>query len=295
MNQHTKVSLEGVGAALITPFKEDKSIDFDAFARLLDHTGPYLDYFVVNGTTAESPTLAAEEVKQLLGMVHEKNIYQRPVVLGLGGNHTAKVLQSIESTDFSNIAAVLSSSPAYNKPTQEGIRQHYTEIANASPVPVILYNVPGRTASNILPETAIRLSEHPNIIGIKEASGNLVQCLSIIKHTPKDFLLISGDDLLTLPILSMGGVGAISVIANAFPKEFCAYVHCGMNGDFITAQKLLADQLETNELLFAEGNPAGVKMALHLRGICSPDVRLPLVPASAELKAKLEEAMKEIV
>ncbi len=287
-------SLKGVGAALVTPFNADKSLDIKGFERLLAHTMPYLDYLVINGTTAESPTLAPQELQQLLATVKQMNDRKLPVVLGLGGNYTAKVLQTMEATDFTGIDAILSASPAYNKPTQEGIYQHYTHIADACPVPVVLYNVPGRTSSNLTADTTIKLSKHPNIIGIKEASGNLTQCLAIAKHTSEDFLLISGDDLLTIPVVSIGGVGAISVIANAFPKQFCAYVHCAMNGDYTTAQKLLAQQLETNELLFAEGNPAGVKMALHLLGVCEPYVRLPLVQASEGLKKELSESIKEI-
>lgn len=288
------VQLQGVGAALVTPFDAQGKLDMAGFGRLLQHTGPFLDYFVVNGTTAESPALSKQELQELVDYTKKHNTWQKPIVLGVGGNHTAQVLEKIQNTDFEGISAILSASPAYNKPTQEGIYQHYLAIADTCPVPVILYNVPGRTSSNMEASTTIKLAQHPNIIGIKEASGNLMQCMAIQKHTPQNFLLISGDDLLTIPIISIGGQGAISVIANAFPKEFCAYTHQALQGDYAAATETMLRQLETNQLLFAEGNPAGVKMALSLLGVCGPQVRLPLVQASEGLKEQLRVAMEGV-
>jgi 4-hydroxy-tetrahydrodipicolinate synthase len=286
--------LSGVGTALVTPFTESGALDLDGFRRLLAHVGPHTDYWVLNGTTAESPTLEPAEVQALLACLHAENRWKRPVVLGIGGNNTAQLLDAIAHADFSGICAVLSSAPAYNKPSQEGYFQHYTKLADACPVPIILYNVPGRTASNVEAATTIRLSRHPNIIGIKEASGNLFQCLAIAKHAEPGFLLISGDDLLTVPIVSIGGHGAISVMSNAFPKQFCGYVRAALQGDYAEARRLVLQQLETNQLLFAEGNPTGVKAALALLGVCGPQVRLPLVPATESLVRQLREAMQGI-
>jgi 4-hydroxy-tetrahydrodipicolinate synthase len=209
------------------------------------------------------------------------------LVYGLGGNNTHEVTETIASTDLEGIAAVLSVSPYYNKPSQQGIYQHYVQVANACPVPVILYNVPGRTGSNMSAETTLRLAAHDNIIGIKEASGNLEQCMSIAKHKPADFLLISGDDLLTLPMITFGAVGVISVLANAFPKKFSHMVRLGLEYKFDQASKLLHDFVDINPLMYEEGNPVGVKVLLERFGVCTPAVRLPLVEASAGLKDRI--------
>lgn len=284
----------GVGAALVTPFDAAGKVDFQGLENLLKHTGPHLDYFVVNGTTAESPTLSKQEKQEVLAFIKQHNPYQNKIVFGIGGNHTQQVLETIKETDFDGIDAILSVSPAYNKPSQEGIYQHYKAIADACPVPVILYNVPPRTSSNMLAATSLRLAEHANVIAVKEASGDLVQCQAIVKSKPADFLLLSGDDLLTVPMISIGGSGVISVIANAFPEQFCGYVHAALAGDYASAQQLMKPLLEINQLLFAEGNPAGVKLALEILGVCEAHVRLPLIKGSKELKAKLAAYIDKI-
>jgi len=264
----TSIQFRGVGAALVTPFDGEGNVDFQGLENLLKHTGPHLDYFVVNGTTAESPTLSKKEKQDVLDFIKSHNPYGNQIVFGIGGNHTQQVLQTIQETDFNGIDAILSVSPAYNKPTQEGIYQHYKAIADASPVPVILYNVPPRTASNVLAATTLRLAE--------------------------GFQLLSGDDLLTIPMASIGGTGVISVIANAFPEQFCAYVHAALEGDYQQAQQLMLPLLEINQLLFVEGNPAGVKAALELQGVCQGTVRLPLIQASEELKKQLKFYMDKL-
>lgn len=290
----TSSQFRGVGAALVTPFDAEGNVDFLGLEKLLKHTGPHLDYFVVNGTTAESPTLSKKEKQEVLEFIKANNPYNNKIVFGIGGNNTQQVLETINETDFNGIDGILSVSPAYNKPTQEGIYQHYLAIANASPVPVILYNVPPRTSSNVLASTSLRLASHPNIVAIKEASGDLVQCQEIVRDMPSDFILLSGDDLLTVPMVSVGGAGVISVIANAFPKQFCAYVNAALEGDYQRAQHLMMPLLEINQLLFAEGNPSGVKLALEVLGICGSEVRLPLIKGSDVLKAKLTNEIHKL-
>jgi 4-hydroxy-tetrahydrodipicolinate synthase len=292
--QNSPIQFQGVGVALVTPFDEAGNVDYDGLLKLLEHTGPHVDYFVVNGTTAESPTSTAQERLDILTFVKKHNRWKKPLVYGVGGNSTNSLLGILSRSDFEGIDAILSVSPYYNRPSQEGLYRHYTQLADACPVPVILYNVPPRTASNMEASTTIRLSQHPNIIGIKEASGNLVQCQTILKHAAPGFMLISGDDVLTVPMLSVGGVGVISVIANAFPKEFCQYVHSAMKGDYAKAQKEMMPLFDINQLLFAEGNPTGVKAALALQGICKPYLRMPLIEASENLTKQLQEAMKEL-
>ena len=212
--------LKGTGVALVTPFNDDLSVDFDGLLSLLKHTAQGVDYYVVQGTTGETATTSVEEKASILKFVREHNPKSLPLVYGIGGNNTQAVIETIKSTDLTGVTALLSVSPYYNKPSQEGIYQHFTMVADASPIPVILYNVPGRTQSNIAASTTLRLAKHENIIGIKEASGDLVQCMAIAKDAPKDFLLISGDDLLTTPMMAVGAVGVISVLANAFPTTF---------------------------------------------------------------------------
>ena len=209
--------LYGIGVALVTPFEANGEIDFPSLKKVLNHTSGNVDYFVVMGTTGESVTLSKEEKKQVLDFVLKNNPRKLPIVYGIGGNNTAAVLEEIQQTDLSQVDALLSVSPAYNKPSQEGIIRHFYSLADQTPVPIILYNVPGRTASNLTAHTILRLAEHKKIVGVKEASGNLEQCMKIVKEKPSDFMLISGDDLLTLPIYAIGGVGVISVLANAYP------------------------------------------------------------------------------
>lgn len=280
--------LWGTGVALVTPFDQKGSIDFKSLKKLLTHTARGVDYFVVMGTTGESATLSKEEKKEVLDFVLANNPKNLPVVYGIGGNNTQSVLDEIKATDLKGIAALLSVSPYYNKPSQEGIYQHFKAVAAASPVPVILYNVPGRTASNLTAETTLRLASVKNIIGIKEASGNMEQCMKIAKEKPKDFLLISGDDLLTLPLYAIGGVGVISVLANALPQVFLKIKeHAGSN--LAKAQAEQFKLLEINAPMYEEGNPVGVKYLLSLKNVCGPAVRLPLVAASEGLRRKIEK------
>lgn len=280
--------LKGTGVALVTPFASNLDVDYDGLRQLLDFTiAGGVEYLVVNGTTGESVTTTTEEKAAILAFVKQHVNSRVPLVYGLGGNNTREVLEAIQKTDLEGIAAVLSVSPYYNKPSQQGIIQHYTQIADACPVPVILYNVPGRTGSNMAPETTVRLAAHKNIVGIKEASGNLEQCMYISKHKPADFLLISGDDMLTLPMLTSGAVGVISVLANAFPEKFSNMVRLGLSNQFKEAADLLFDFVDINPMMYEEGNPVGVKALLERFGVCGGAVRLPLVEASAGLKDRL--------
>lgn len=277
----------GVGVALVTPFREDSSIDWDGLERMIRHvTDGGVDYLVIQGTTGESATISQEEKAAVLQFVKEHNPGKLPVVYGVGGNVTAKVVEEIKKTDFSGVDAILSVCPYYNKPGKRGVIAHYTAIADASPVPVIMYNIPGRTGINMASSTVIELAQHPNIIGVKEASCIIEQCMEIFRDKPEDFLLISGDDVQAVPIISIGGVGVMSVIANAFPKQFSAVVHAALKGDFATARKGLGSFLDIDPLLYEEGNPVGVKGILDTLGIISSDVRLPLMKASDELREK---------
>lgn len=279
--------LYGTGVALVTPFTAEGEIDFKSLKKLLNHTAKGVDYYVVMGTTGESATLSKEEKKQVLEFVLKNNSKNLPIVYGIGGNNTQQVLEDINQTDFTGITAVLSVSPYYNKPSQEGIYQHFKLVAGKCPVPIILYNVPGRTASNLAASTTLRLAEHSNIIGIKEASGNMEQCMKIAMDKPKEFMLISGDDLLTVPLYSIGAVGVISVLANAYPVVFKKMKEYSFAGDFTKAQKELFKLVDINGPMYEEGNPVGVKYLLSLMGVCSPDVRLPLMPASSALQKKI--------
>jgi len=282
----------GTGVALVTPFKTDRSLDPEAHLRLLDFTiDGGVDYLVINGTTGESVTTTAAERKQLLQSALERVNNRVPIVYGIGGNHTSAILDTIRSFDFTGISAILSVSPYYNKPSQEAIYQHYVALADACPVPVILYNVPGRTGSNISAATTVRLAQHPNIIGIKEASGNLTQCMHIVRDKPEEFLVISGEDLLTVPMASFGMDGVISVLANAFPEEFSRMTRLALEGNFAEAGKLSLKFLDLDPLMYEESNPVGVKAALEMKGICSRFVRQPLLPASEALVEKIRKAM----
>ncbi|PKQ69938.1 4-hydroxy-tetrahydrodipicolinate synthase [Raineya orbicola] len=286
--------LKGVGVALVTPFTEDYQLDLASFEKLLAHTTNIgVDYWVIQGTTGESPTTTKHEKKTLLEFAKQNNPKNLPIVYGIGGNNTENLLQTIQETDFSGITAILSASPYYNKPSQAGIVAHYEKLAEASPVPIILYNVPGRTSSNLTAETTLKLAQHPNIIGIKEASGNLMQCMEIARQKPKDFLLISGDDMLTVPMISFGAVGVISVMANAL-KAFNDMTHYALTGDFTKATEKMFEILPLNDLMYVEGNPVGIKQLLNEMGICGSQVRLPLVKASQELAEKIRKAMQKL-
>jgi 4-hydroxy-tetrahydrodipicolinate synthase len=280
-------TLYGTGVALVTPFTEELDIDFKALKKLLQHTAKGVDYYVVMGTTGEAATCTHEEKDNVLAFVKENNPKDLPIVYGIGGNNTREVIESIKATDFRGVSALLSVSPYYSKPPQEGIVRHFTAIADACPVPIILYNVPGRTSSNLTADTTLRLAEHKNIIGTKEASANLEQCMKISKYAPKDFLLLSGDDMQTVAMYSIGAKGVISVLANAYPTVFRKIKEHAFAGNFSRASEQLFKLLEINAPMYAEGNPVGVKCLLEYLGICRSAVRLPLVEASKGLKASI--------
>lgn len=279
--------LYGTGVALVTPFSERGEVDFTSLRRLLRHTARGVDYYVVMGTTGESATLSADEKAAILDFVRDHNPKKLPVVYGIGGNNTQHVLDAIGQTDFSGVDALLSVSPYYNKPSQEGIFQHFKAIAKASPVPVILYNVPGRTSSNLTADTTLRLAQHPNIGAIKEASGNLEQCMRIAREKPKDFQLISGDDLMSVALYAIGATGVISVLANAYPVIFKKIKEHALAGNYAKARQEIFKILDVNPLMYEEGNPVGLKVLLAQMGICSAAVRLPLARASAGLEKKI--------
>ncbi len=287
-------SLKGVGVALVTPFDAEGNVDYKGLSRLLKHTAKGVDYYVVLGTTGESATLTSEEKKQVLQFVKDNNTAKLPIVYGIGGNSTQEVLHQISASNLAGVNAILSVSPYYNKPTQEGIIKHYTAIADACPVPVILYNVPGRTASNISAITTLQLAEHRNIIGIKEASGNFEQCLQIAKEKPKNFLLISGDDMLTIPLASIGSAGVISVLANAYPIIFKKINEAILANNFAKASKELFKLIAINPLMYEEANPVGLKFLLSELKICSSEVRLPLVKASDFLQERINKLAEVI-
>lgn len=282
---------KGTGVAIVTPFNSDKSVDYNSLEKLVNHLIENgIDYLVVQGTTGESVTLTQNEKKETLAFIQKVNNGRLPIVLGIGGNCTATVVDAFQSTDLTGVDAILSVSPYYNKPTQEGIYQHYKAIAEVSTLPIILYNVPGRTSSNILPETTLRLARNfDNIIAVKEASGSLEQCMEIIDNKPEGFLVISGDDAITLPFVASGGDGVISVIANAFPKGFSDMVNSALNHDIKIAQEIHYKYFEMIHYLFVEGNPAGVKAALKVLGITNDSVRLPLVNVSDKTNNKIKE------
>ncbi len=282
----------GTGVALVTPFTKELAVDYAGLGKLLDFAlDGNVNYLVINGTTAESATTTDKEKAEILTFVKQHVNGRVPLMYGLGGNNTQQVIDTIAATDFDGLDAILSVSPAYNKPSQLGIYQHFLMIAEASPVPVMLYNVPGRTSSNMTAETTLKLALHENIIGIKEASGNLEQCMGIAKHKPEDFLLVSGDDLLTVPMISFGAEGAISVLANAFPEKFSSMVQLALKGNFKEASNLLLSFVDLNPLMYEESNPVGVKALLERFGICSASVRMPLLEATSGLKARLEKLL----
>ena len=278
----------GVAPALVTPMFADGQIDFQGLKKLVQHvTDGGVDYMVVHGTTGESATTDKKEQKAILDFVKEHNSKKLPIVYGIGGNNTPSVVQSLKDIDFQGVDAILSVCPYYNKPGSRGVIAHYTAIADASPVPVIMYNIPGRSGINMSSATTLTLAQHPNIIGIKEASCIIEQCMEINKDKPEDFLLISGDDVQSVPTIACGGVGIISVIANAIPKKFTEMIHAALDGDFLKARTILGHFLAIDPLLYEEGNPVGVKKILELKGICSSEVRLPLMKASDELAERM--------
>ncbi len=289
--------LTGTGVALVTPFRNDDSIDFKALKKLVEHViQGGVDYLVVMGTTGENPVLSEQEQKAVLNYVVDVSEKKVPIVFGIGGNNTQDVVTRIKNTDFEHIDAILSATPYYNKPTQKGLYIHYKTLASASPVPMILYNVPGRTSVNLDAETTLNLSaDFENIIAIKEASGNLNQIMQILKNKSADFSVISGDDNFTLPYIALGMQGVISVTANAYPKEMSDMVRAALKNDFKTARQIHYKLLDFTDSLFLEGNPAGVKAALEVLGITSKFVRLPLASVSRSTYSLIGDLMKKMV
>jgi 4-hydroxy-tetrahydrodipicolinate synthase len=283
-------SIIGTGVALVTPFKKDFSVDVEALARIVNYQiDNGINYLVVLGTTAENATLTQEEKELVIQTVVTANKGRLPLVLGVGGNNTHKIIEELQTRDFSNFVAILSVSPYYNKPTQEGIYQHFKAIANASPVPVILYNVPGRTGSNMLPSTVLRLAnEFKNVVAIKEAAGDIVQAMSIIKDKPKDFHVISGDDMIALPMVLAGGSGVISVIGQGFPKQFSDLIQFGLDRKVDEAFQLHYKLAESIDMIFEQGNPGGIKEVLKSLGISDNCMRLPLVNVNSDLANRID-------
>ncbi len=286
----------GTGVAVTTPFTSDHSIDHESLKKHIQFLRDGgIDFLVILGTTGESVTLFDDEKKAVVNTVKEANQGTLPFVLGIGGNNTAAILEKIEKTDFKGIDGILSVAPYYNKPTQRGLYQHFKVIAEKSPVPVILYNVPGRTGKNIAPETIVQLAkDFDNIVGVKEASGSFTQAMHIIQNKPEDFAVVSGEDGITLPLMSIGIEGIISVLGNAFPKEWSTMINYARKNDFQSAQEIHYKMFPIIEKLFAEGNPAGIKCALNLKGIIENNLRLPLVPVSKELENELKEMIDNL-
>jgi len=285
--------IKGTGVALVTPFNEDKSVDYKGLENLLNHViDGGIDYLVLMGTTGESVTLSKGEKVAVVDFCKKINNSRVPVVLGIGGNNTMQVVEDIKSANLDGIDAILSVSPAYNKPSQEGIYQHYKMISENCPLPIIVYNVPGRTASNISAETTVRLAnDFENIVAVKEASGDMDQIMKIIKNKPSNFVVLSGDDGLTLPMIHMGAEGVISVIGQSHPKEYSDMVSFGLSGNQEIANQLHNKLYDFYVPLYAEGNPVGIKACLELLGICKSQVRLPLVEASDAIKNELKSLM----
>ncbi len=288
--------LHGAGVALVTPFNSDESVDFEALGQLIDlQINEGMDYLVSLGTTGEVATLTNDERKRIWDFTVKRVNGRLPLVAGIGGNNTAEIVEQIKNFDPTGFCSILSVSPYYNKPTQEGIYQHYKAIATASPLPIILYNVPGRTGSNITAQTTLRLAnDFSNIVAIKEASGNFAQFSEILRDKPKDFLLISGDDPVTLPMMALGAAGIISVIGNALPKRVATLAKLCAAGNYIEARSIHNDLLNITDLCFIEGNPAGVKYILREMGIGKDTLRLPLVPISAKTQAAIKEELKKL-
>ena len=288
-----QTKLKGMGVALITPFKEDESVDYDALMRLVDYQlQNNTDFLCVLGTTAETPTLSADEKKKIQEMVIERVNGKIPILLGVGGNCTKSVVDALKTGNYDGVDAILSVVPYYNKPSQEGIYQHYKAISEASPRPIVLYNVPGRTGVNMKAETTLRIAhDFKNVIAVKEASGDITQMDDIIKNKPADFDVISGDDGITFPLITLGAVGIISVIGNAFPREFSRMVRLALQGDYANALTIHHKFAELFKLLFVDGNPAGVKAMLNAMGMIENKLRLPLVPT----RITTFEAMRKIL
>lgn len=279
----------GTGVALITPFNDDYSIDFQSLRNIVDFTLQNgADFLVALGTTSEAPTLNAEEKANVLKSIVETAAGRCPVLLGMGGNNTAALIESIKNQCFKGVDGILSVVPYYNKPNQRGMSAHFKAVADASPVPVVLYNVPGRVGVNLQAATTVELAKHPNIIAVKEASGNLQQIMEILRDKPADFTVLSGDDGITQPMMALGAKGVISVAANGYPESFCKMVHLMLEGKEKEALELHYKMLKMNGLIFADGNPAGIKALLAHRGLCKNVLRLPLVPTSEKVRLDIE-------
>lgn len=288
--------LRGAGVAIVTPFKNDSSVDFNAFGNIINHViEGGIDYIVILGTTGEASTLSRDEKHAVICFAKESINRRVPIVVGAGGNNTQEVTDFIRSSDLSDIDAILSVSPYYNKPGQRGIYLHYKTIAASSPLPVIIYNVPSRTGSNISSDTCIQLArECDNIIGVKEASGDMTQIMKILRDKPDNFLVISGDDMNALPVISAGGSGVISVLANAFPGPWTEMTMHALRTNFKAAREIQYKYIEMIELLFIDGSPAGVKAMLSIKGLCNNNLRLPLVPVSKTVMLRIQKAMEAI-
>lgn len=290
-----RAQLQGTGVALITPFTNDLKVDFEALGNVIDAMiAGGVEYLVTLGTTGETPTLEKEEKLDIVNYTFEKVAGRVPVIVGIGGNNTASLVYDLEHYPLEKAIAVLSASPSYNKPSQEGIFQHYKTLAAASPKPILLYNVPGRTGRNMSADTTLRLAhEVPNIAGMKEASGDFAQCMQILRDMPKDFLLVSGDDALALPLIACGMQGVISVAANAFPREFSDMVRLSLKNDFAGAKKINDQLIEAYDLMFVENNPSGVKAFMAEQGLIKNTVRLPVVPLSNPVHEKVKSYLKK--
>lgn len=281
----------GTGIALITPFKQDKTVDAEALVRIVNHViDNGADFLVALGTTSEAPTLTANEKKLVVDLILKTNDGRLPVMLGMGGNNTEAVIEAIKAQDFTGIGGILSVVPYYNKPNQRGMKAHFEAIADASPVPVVLYNVPGRVGVNLQATTCVELALHPNIIAVKEASGNLMQIMEILRDKPADFDILSGDDGITQPLMALGAQGVISVAANAYTKTFSQMMHAQKEGRTDEALRLHFAMLKMNQLIFADGNPAGIKCLMHEMGLCENILRLPLVPVSEKVENEIRNS-----
>ena len=286
----------GTGVAIVTPFKNDSSLDFAALGRVINHViAGGVNYIVAMGTTGESVTLNKDEKKAIVSYVAEINDNRVPLVIGIGGNNTQDVINCIRHSNLTGVDGILSVAPYYNKPNQRGLFQHFKEIATCSPIPVIMYNVPGRTCSNISSDTCLELAnECENIVAVKEASGDIAQIMRIIKGKPDNFSVISGDDMMTIPMIASGGSGVISVLANAFPAQICELVAFSLKSNFKSARDIQLHFLEMTELLFIDGNPSGVKAMLNIMNICQNNLRLPLVPVNRTIYTRIQKAIEEI-
>jgi len=293
MNNLTGI-LKGTGVAIITPFTKTKAVDYAALERVIEHLiKGGVEYIVTLGTTGETPTLTKNEKLEIIHFTYEKVNNRVPVVVGIGGNNTQAVIDDVKSYPLDKATAILSTAPYYNKPSQQGLYEHYKAIAEAAPKPVLLYNVPGRTGRNLSSATTLRLAhEVPNIAGIKEASGDFQQCMEILRDKPNNFLIVSGDDAISLPLIALGMDGVISVAANAFPKEFSNMIRFCLDGNYQLARPIQYQLLQAFDLMFAENNPAGVKSFMHQLTLIENELRLPVVPVSSELEQKIKNWLK---